>query len=217
MRPKNTNNSPYSAAFTGCSFMLYEMNRLLPLLMAPNSDDLLRHEQEANEVLMVNAVKSRSRYITELKRRFAAMPRWFWEDYKNFSEDAQRLAMLLVLMQTYRLVLDLQLQVTVPKWRSLDQTVKRDDLAFVLYEIAANDEFVDSWSDETKDRVMSAFITFLSQSGLLDRKTGALHRSTLTEQEYAWYVRHGYDWFLEACLLQPYEIENIRQLAALES
>ena len=48
--------SPYSAAFTGCSFMMYEMNRMLPLFLAENSDEVIRQEIEDNRVLMFNTV-----------------------------------------------------------------------------------------------------------------------------------------------------------------
>lgn len=35
-------NSPYTAAFTGCSFMMYEMIRMLPLFLASNADELVK-------------------------------------------------------------------------------------------------------------------------------------------------------------------------------
>ena len=34
-------NSPYSAAFTACSFMMYETIRMLPLFLAENSEELI--------------------------------------------------------------------------------------------------------------------------------------------------------------------------------
>ena len=42
-------NSPYSAALTGCTFMFYEMNRCLPLLMDANAEELLKLEVEQNK------------------------------------------------------------------------------------------------------------------------------------------------------------------------
>ena len=91
--------SPYSAAFTGCSFMMYEMNRMLPLFLAENSDELIRQEIEDNRVLMVNTVTSRKKYILELKRRFESVPRQYWEYYMQWSENEQRLGLLYVLLR----------------------------------------------------------------------------------------------------------------------
>lgn len=206
-------NSPYSAAFTGCSFMMYEMNRMLPLFLADNSEELLLQEMENNQVLLLNSQASRKKYIRELKRRFEAVPRTFWLEYQNMSEAAQRLAILYVLLSTYRLVLDFHLNVTVKKWNSVDPHIYLDDVAMELSQIAAHDAFVDSWSDNTKNRVVSAYLTFMDQAGLFERKSFELHKAVgVTDNEYAYYVQIGQEWFLEACLLHPYEINYIKTL-----
>ncbi len=206
-------NSPYSAAFTGCSFMMYEMNRMLPLFLADNSEELLLQEMENNQVLLLNSQASRKKYIRELKRRFEAVPRTFWLEYQNMSEAAQRLAIFYVLLSTYRLVLDFHLNVTVKKWNSVDPHIYLDDVAMELSQIAAHDAFVDSWSDNTKNRVVSAYLTFMDQAGLFERKSFELHKAVgVTDNEYAYYVQIGQEWFLEACLLHPYEINYIKTL-----
>ena len=207
-------NSPYTAAFTGCSFMMYEMNRLLPLFLAENSQELLAKEIEENNVLMVNAVASRKKYISELSRRFHAVPPSFWADYQGMDETARRLAIFFVLLSTYRIILDFHLNVGLKKWNSIDQHVHYDDVAMELSQIAANDEFVDSWSDNTKKRVVSAYLTFINQAGLYDKKSFELHKpGNISDSDYAYYVQTGREWFLEACLLQPYEIERIKNIA----
>lgn len=206
--------NPYSAAFTGCSFMMYEMNRMLPLFLAENSDELIRQEIEDNRVLMVNTVTSRKKYILELKRRFESVPRQYWEYYMQWSENEQRLGLLYVLLRTYRIVLDFHLNVALRKWHSIDHRLSFDDVATELSQIAANDTFVDSWSDSTKNRVVSAYLTFLSQSGIYDKKTLELHRAAnVGNSFYAYYICNGQDWFLETCLLYPYEIEQVKQCA----
>ena len=61
-------NSPYLAGMTGYGFMLDEMNRILSLLMADNSDALLKQEIENNELLLIATKITRSRAIPEFKR-----------------------------------------------------------------------------------------------------------------------------------------------------
>lgn len=206
--------SPYSASFTGCSFMMYEMNRMLPLFLADNSEELIKREIEGNGVLMVNSMASRKKYISELKRRFEAVPRKYWEDYLGWNENCQRLGLLYVLLRSYRIVFDFHLNVTLKRWNSTNHSVSFDDIAMEVSQIAANDDFVDSWSDGTKRRVASAYLTFLSQAGIYDRRTFELHRAANVDDDfYAYFVSIGQDWFLEACLLYPYEIEKIKELA----
>ena len=205
-------NSPYSAAFTGCSFMMYEMNRMLPLFLDKNSQELVSQEIEKNDVLMLNSIVSRKRYIHELKHRFDAVPKSFWSNYLCMDETAQRLGIFFVLMRTYRLIFDFHLNVALKKWNSIDPHIYYDDVATELSQIASSDDFVDSWSDNTKKKVVSSYLTFLNQAGLYDKKSAELHRSNVCDYDYAYYIRIGEDWFLEACFLQPYEIENIKRM-----
>ena len=193
--------------------MMHEMNRMLPLFLADNAQELLAREIEENNVLMVSAVASRKKYVGELSRRFHAVPPSFWADYQTMDEGAQRLAIFFVLLSTYRIVLDFHLNVGLRKWNSIDRHVRHDDVAMQLSQIAANDEFVDSWSDTTKKRVVTAYLTFINQAGLYDKATFELHKpANVSDADYAYYVLTGREWFLEACLLQPYEIERIKNI-----
>ena len=207
-------NTPYTAAFTGCSFMMYEMIRMLPLFLASNSDELIKKEIEENQHMMVNSIASRKKYSRELKRRFHAVSRSFWEDFLEWDEPAQRLGMLYVLLNSYRIILDFHLNVTLKKWNSINHELSLNDITMELSQIAAHDAFVDSWSDNTKNRIASAYLTFLNQAGVYDKKSMELHpASGIDSSTYAYYINIGQDWFLEACLLYPYEIEKVKQEA----
>ena len=48
------------------------------------------------------------------------------------------------------------------------------------------------------------------QSGLLDGKNNELTPICLDADEFAYYFHSGEEWFLEACLLYPYEINDIK-------
>lgn len=205
------NNSPYSAALTGCSFMFYEFNRCLPLLMASNADELLKQEIEENRLLMVNSFVSRKRFIAEFQRRYNAVPRTFWLWYVNLpNEQAQRAAMFYVIMKTYRLVFDFHFNVARQKFFSITHEMTFYDVDMEFSEIASRDEFVNSWSDATRKKCISTYLTILRQVGMLNEKTNELSPLLLNDSDYEYYMRSGEHWFLEACLLQQYEIDNIK-------
>lgn len=207
-------NSPYSAAFTAGSFMMYETIRMLPLFLADNSDELIEQEIEENKYMLVNSIISRKRYISELKRRFNAVPRSFWEDFLEWDEPAQRLGILYVIITTYRILLEFHLNVTIKKWNSINHEIALNDITMELSQIAAQDAFVDSWSESTKNKVASSYLTVLNQAGIYDKKTMKLHQAfDVSRSAYAYYINIGQEWFLEACLLYPYEIEKVKQAA----
>ena len=204
-------NSPYSAAITGGGFLFEETDALLPLLKSPDREALVKDELVNNRILHINAEKSRSKAILEIKRRFDVMPPAFWEDYLAMNEDDRRIALLFVILKTYKILFDFQINVAIKKWNSVSRTIDLQDLAMEMNEIAAKDEFVDSWSESTKTKVASAYLSMLRKCGMMNREGNLVQ---LKPSNADFYIRIGELWFLEACFLAPYQIDKVRQLAA---
>ena len=204
----NTSNSPYSAAITGGGFLYAETNALLPLLQSEEQETLLKDEKLNNRLLKINAETSRYRAIVEIARRYDAMPPSFWVDYLSMSETDQEVALFFVILKTYKICFDFHVNVTMRKWNSISKSVVYDDIAMEFSEVAARDAFVDSWSDKTKRKVASAYLTILRKVGMLDNED-RLHPISAENLDY--YIRIGEPWFLEACLLQPYQINNLKK------
>lgn len=204
----NKNNSPYTAALTGGGFLFEETLALLPLLQAENSEELLLEEKVNNNLLHINAETARSRNIHEIKRRYQAMPTSFWNDFKEMSDNDKVIALFYVILKTYKICFDFHVNVTMRKWNSISKSIDKEDLMMEFNEISSKDEFVDSWSDSTKGKVASTYLTILRRVGML---TNDYRLHSLTCSNYDYYLANGEPWFLEACLLQPYEINNIKK------
>ncbi len=204
------NNSPYTAAITGGGFLFDETNLLLPLMMSEDSEMLLKKEKLENNLLRINRQTSRERAIFEIRRRYNSVPKSFWEDYLQMNEQSQKIALFYVILKTYKICFDFQINVTRNKWQSISRSVTRDDLLMEFNEIGARDEFVDSWTDNTRIKVAAAYLSILRKVGMLD-ENNELHPVKDTEEAMVYYIRMGEQWFLEACLLQPYEINEIRK------
>jgi len=185
-----------------------ETNALLPLLQSEERETLLKDEKLNNRLLKINAETSRYRAIVEIARRYDAMPPSFWVDYLSMSETDQEVALFFVILKTYKICFDFHVNVTMRKWNSISKSVVYDDIAMEFSEVAARDAFVDSWSDKTKRKVASAYLTILRKVGMLDNED-RLH--PLSAENLDYYIRIGEPWFLEACLLQPYQINNLKK------
>lgn len=206
----NNITSPYTATITGCAFLYNEFMRILPLLMAPNSEEALKEEAVNNNLLQVNSQKARRTFINEFKRRYNAVPASFWTKMQALSEQGQRAALLYAILKTYRLLFDFHFNVTIKQWNSIERTLQKNDIMMEFNEISAHDEFVDSWTETTKKKCASQYLTILRQAGMLNEKTNELQALHLEASEYEYYIRSGEEWFLEACLLYPYEINDIK-------
>ena len=204
----NKNNSPYIAALTGGGFLFEETLLLLPLLLAENSEALLQEEKVNNHLLHINAESSRKKVITEIRRRFQVVHISFWNDFIKMSDGDKVVALFYVILKTYKICFDLHVNVTMRKWNSISKSIDKEDLMMEFNEISAKDDFVDSWSDSTKGKVAGTYLTILRKAGMLDRNN---HLHSLTCDNYGYYLAKREPWFLEACLLQPYEINNIKK------
>lgn len=198
---------------TGCSFMHNEMKAMLPLLLSPDADTLLKKEISENNILLIKSETSRKKAVLEFKRRFNAVPREFWEWFATVSESTQLWAMFFVNLKTYRIYFDFQVNVVLNKWNGISRTITYNDILSEFYQISASNAFVDSWSKETKDRITSSFITLLRKVGLLDAKTSELRSPQVNEEEFAYFLKINEAWFLDACLLEPYVINRIKTYA----
>ena len=201
--------SPYTAAITGGGFLFEETNLLLPLLQSDNRVSLLKEETVNNRILQINAETSRKRNVAEIARRYDTMPVNFWEEYKMMEEHDQKIALFFVILKTYKICFDFQIRVTMRKWNGIAKSLTRDDLMMEFSEIAAKDEFVNTWSEHTMRKVASTYLSILRKVGMLDNKS-ELHSVQATNMAY--YIKLGVPWFLEACLLQPYQIDSIKQM-----
>ena len=198
---------------TGCSFMHNEMKAMLPILLSPDADTLLKKEISENNILLIKSETSRKKAVLEFKRRFNAVPRQFWEWFATVSESTQLWAMFFVNLKTYRIYFDFQVNVVLNNWNGISRTVTYNDILSEFYQISASNAFVDSWSKETKDRITSSFITLLRKVGLLDAKTSELRSPEVNEEEFAYFLKINEAWFLDACLLEPYVINRIKSYA----
>ncbi len=95
------------------------------------------------------------------------------------------------------------------KWNSVTKQIERQDLMIEFDEIGMNDAFVESWSDNTKRKIASSYLTILRKIGMADNK-GVLRQLNISNPEF--YLNGlGEPWFLEATFMAPYQIENLKK------
>jgi Putative inner membrane protein (DUF1819). len=205
--------SPYSASFTARALGYYEMESILPVMLDDLIADKVKVLSQDSTHLQLATLQSRKRVLAEMLVRFKAVDRSFWDRYVTLGEREKRLALLFVILKSYRLLFELQVNLVIPKYYSPDRVLTKNDVFVAISEVASRDEFVDSWSEDTRNRAASQYVTILRQAGLIDEATGELREPNVADEELAYYVRIGEIWFLQACLLPGYRVEQIKQIA----
>ena len=206
-------NSPYSASFTAAGMMYSEMLVVVHLLLENNDPLTINSLVEDSSLLKIKSVSARKRVMAEFTRRFNAVTPEFWSSFLDLPEPEQRLALFFVLLKTYPLLFHFQTALALPKFNSVDRRLSARDVLFALDELAVTDPFVDSWTDLTRGKIASAFLTMLRQGGLIDLSTGELSSPRVPDECFIPYVKSGDTWFLQTCFLPQYKVQQIKQLA----
>lgn len=204
-------NSQYSASITGCGFMYEEMKSVLPMLMSSDRDLLLKEELRTGEHLMMSSEHSRARAIPEFVKRYNAVAKSFWIWFLTLNDKSQRVAMFYVILKTYKIVFDLHINVVMEHWHGVDRRVTKNDLMMEFNEISARDAFVESWSDNTKEKVSSSVCSILRKVGLMEAKSFDLKSVDFFDIDSSYYIHNNEFWFLEACFLEPYEVQKMKE------
>lgn len=183
------------------------------MLLADNSDKTIVRLREDVGLLKIRSAKSRTTVTREIVKRFNAMPTAFWTTFLTLPEPEQRLALFFVLLKTYPLLFHLQTSLALPKYGSIDRQLSSRDVLLALEELGAADPLVDSWTDLSKQKIASTFVTMLRQAGLIDPQSGELAPAQVSDDAFIPYVRSGELWFLQVCFLPQYKVQQIKHLA----
>jgi hypothetical protein len=207
---KNYIKSPYSSAFTAGGVLFREFNAVLPLIFQNENVALLNREKLENKYLSINSEASRKRVLQEIIKRVQLVSNEFWNLYKNINESQQRLMLFFLCLESYTIIKTLHFEVTLPKWRTMNRSVDLFEYKMKLDEIAAIDADVDSWSESTKQKVLTVSIRMLNEAGFT--KSKIFIRPNLSHELATYFIHHNTIWFLAACFLNEPErkvlIEN---------
>ena len=204
--------SVYSASFTACALRKMEFDAVLPLLMSEDCDALIKREVEDNRLMNIRSEAARNRIILEFKKRYTTMPRHFWEQYQNQTEDVQYLYLYYNILKCYRVIFDIALNVVIPKSRSVDNTLQTMDVAMGIAELATREETIASWTEKTIAKINARIVKLYLEINMLDKNTCELKPMRYDNDAYSYFVQQGDTWFLDVCLLPNYQKQEIIDL-----
>lgn len=190
--------------------MLDETVALTPILAAPDAELRLKAEIEGDRSLLLGKSKTRSRMITEFKRRYNAMPPSFWNWFLSLDRSGQTVALYYCLMRTYLIVKDVHLNLVLPRMKSANPVIVKADVERHICTVAAVDPFVESWSDETKGKVAGSCLLYLRALGMLN-DSRELHPIPVADSLAAHFIARGEGWYLESLGMPLYEINRIKE------
>lgn len=187
----------YDANFTAGGLLFNEFDLLKPILLSDDFNNAIQEEQEKNELIAIKTLGARKRIISEVKRRNNNAPHDFWDHYYLWNEKEQKLALFYLCLKSYPLVLDLQIEVALKKYKT-GSSLGTFDVTMRLDKLASENEDLASWSDGTLDKLNSQYRKVIKDAGLFNK--GDLNKPIgISSSFWTYFKQINEAWFLEAC------------------
>ena len=194
------NTTLFDANFTAGGLLLTELNNLKPILLGDYVVEKLKEEEGMNAFIAIKTEGARKRILAEVKRRYECAPEGFWPLFFEFSAKEQALAAFYLCLKSYRLVLEMHLELGVPKFKT-GGDLTRYDVTLFLDTLAGNNVEVSSWSSTTLDKLNGQYRMVLKDCGLMEgERVKAVYG--VDEALWSFFKEKGEDWFLEACFIE---------------
>lgn len=197
----------YTTSFTAGGLLYNEIDALKTILMQPDWNDGLEREVKEAKLLKINSEASRKRVAQELRLRMEYMTSNFWSAYDRGSELDKKGLLFYVCLQTYKLIYDFHFNVTIPKFLSLETAVETYWYEMRLQELSSSHPEVDSWTQQTKRKVVTRYLDILRKVGLIEKEK--LTKQTLSATSFCFFLGRGDLWALDAFFLKQAEKETI--------
>lgn len=192
----------YDANFTAGGILYHEFFALKEILIDEKFNELIKIEEEQNNLLGVATKTARKRIVSEIKRRYKNTSLDFWILFFGWNENEQKLSLFFLCLKTYPLILDIHFEVTLKKFKTGNK-LDAYDVQMRIDEIASFDDNVAKWSDLTLRKLNVQYRKMIKDVGLYDGKI-LLKESKASTIFWDYFKNNNEAWFLEACFVNIY-------------
>lgn len=189
----------YDTNFTAGGLLFNEFLALETVITGDDVEAALKKEETLNEYIGIKSNGARVRIMREVKRRVRQTPKDFWLHFYQWPEKEQKLGLLYVCLETYKIVFDLHWEVAIVKYRIGSQL---DDYSISMFldELSSKNAGVAAWSTSTFEKIKTRYLRALEEAGLsVDNR---LHQPQgISEAFWTFFRENRISWFLEACFI----------------
>lgn len=187
----------FDANFTAGGLLDRDFESISSILIEDDFITLITEEINSNIYIGIPTESARKRVISEVKRRYEAVPKSFWTWFVNLTPSESKLALFYVCLKTYPIVLDFHLEVALKKYRT-GSDLNAFSIQMRVDELSAKHEEIESWSETTINKINSQYRTTLKDCGLLDGET-LIQPMGISNSFWDYFHTIGEGWFQEMC------------------
>ncbi|NLI42051.1 MAG: DUF1819 family protein [Caldisericales bacterium] len=172
----------YYAGLTGEPFLFSE-SRILAGFLAEGEDiELLRTRNVEENLIMHKKIGSLKRVSTPIFRRIATMSPNMLKVFTGSDIDASRIALLVSIAKTDRIVRDFLVDVYADKLATKASKIDRADIERYFESVYAEEPLIRDRSEQTKSKLKQQLMKIMAEAGLVKKQADgfAITRPNIT-------------------------------------
>ncbi len=172
----------YSAGAVSKGFWFQEFKKYIDELGKGKTEADIKKEQEENNLFLAPSPSYGQKMINEIARRVRALPEDIVEMFPRLNVSDQKLINLLGIMMTDRLFFEFMYEVYREALLIGTKVFEDRDIRIFLKNKSEQSQRVAGYTEQTKERLRTAYKTYLRESNLLiDKDDGAIYQRPLMD------------------------------------
>ena len=172
----------YSADLVNKGFWFTEFRKTIELYQAGKTSKEIKKMQEEENMYLAPSSDTGKRMVSTLQKRVECLPPEIIEHFLSFDISTQKMINLLAIMKNNMLFFEFMYEVYREERMLGKKELSDSSLRIFFKNKAQQSEKVASFTDATIKRLLSAYKTFLRESGLLEGSTDHYAATTLDVQ-----------------------------------
>ena len=162
----------YSSSLNGATFLMFELKQIVKLKLAGFSDDEIRENAREENIFQFNNKGRITRVLPSLMRRSKVIDPILGTAFLERTVEMSKMINLYTIMKTDLIYFEFMNEVIAPNFKDNNHYVEKKDLNIFFNDKAEQSETVANWSDINQERLKTAMMTVLYESGILIKRKG---------------------------------------------
>jgi len=200
----------YLFTYTTCSLLVPETIEVIKKYQELKDWNKVRELVIEDNILQKNAISSRKRIFSELKRRIESLTNQELSIITQLGDSQLKYLVFLSILKTYRFIYEFMVEVVLQKYLLFDYKILNSDYESFFESKQLNVEQLNQITDTTKYKLKQVLFRMLEEVQIIDDTKNKIIKKPYLDEELAKVIVLDNPNYLKGFLYNDYEINQIK-------
>ena len=200
----------YLFTYTTCSLLVPETIEVIKKYQELKDWNKVRELVIEDNILQKNAISSRKRIFSELKRRIESLTNQELSIITQLGDSQLKYLVFLSILKTYRFIYEFMVEVVLQKYLLFDYKILNSDYESFFESKQLNVEQLNQITDTTKYKLKQVLFRMLEEVQIIDDTKNKIIKKPYLDEKLAKVIVLDNPNYLKGFLYNDYEINQIK-------